>query len=99
MIAVEVRSDLIEPGLDGLPALAPDRFSGGVPLSGICEQCRENKATTRMPWWTSLASIFLPEIGAREKLCKDCAGGRKFLALLVLAAAAFIVFVLAVIVW
>jgi hypothetical protein len=65
----------------------------------MCSQCKEERATFRVPFWLALPLAIVPGLDLHRPLCDDCAGGRILMGTLMLAAVAVVAFVLAVIVW
>ena len=71
-----------------------------VLMKKLCSYCKERPAVPGvLPWYTILLFFVFPGGGVSSNICADCAGGRNLLALLFLAAAAVVAFVLAVILW
>ncbi|MEO7014903.1 MAG: hypothetical protein ABI127_11370 [Dokdonella sp.] len=70
-----------------------------IDMARICQQCGERPAAACSPRGFSLLSILLPGRGFSERLCNDCAGGRKFVGTGLLIAIAMVAFILAVILW
>ena len=69
-------------------------------MSELCSQCNERPAVTTAHHWHSIFAFFLlGSTGASGLYCKDCAGGRTFLALLFAGCFLLVTFVLVVIFW
>ncbi len=69
-------------------------------MKKLCRYCEERPAVPGiLPWYTILLFFVFPGGGVSSNICADCAGGRNLLALLVLAAAVVVGFVVAVILW
>lgn len=75
-------------------------FKQASAMSERCDQCRESPAVTSAPhWYAVLAIVLLGSIASSGRYCKDCAGGRTFLALLFGACTIVVAFVVVVALW
>ena len=92
---------------DRFEHVSPDRsrtstatHKASVFMKKLCSYCKERPAEAGvLPWYTILLFFVFPGGGVSSNICADCAGGRNLQALLFLAAAAVVVFVVTVIIW
>jgi hypothetical protein len=69
-------------------------------MEKLCEHCGERPAiTSGLPWYAAILLFLMGSAGASGRYCKDCAGGRSFIALLFASMVLTAGFVLLVIFW
>jgi hypothetical protein len=69
-------------------------------MTRLCEQCEEKPAVAgSLPWYAEALMFLMGGIDTSGRYCADCAGGRNFIALLVVCAVLLISFVVLVIFW
>src|SRR5262249_26469951 len=72
--------------------------AGPPSMSDLCTQCRERPSTGTLRSYAALPWLAIDGIGFRDRLCRECAGGKEFVSLLCYAAVIAAVFVVAVVI-